>query len=81
MSENELLTTTGKILVWLYRKGGKARLAEARKEFGSKIYYHLGKMALKHYIILNEHIELTEKGKKYAECLSFCFSEDTESKE
>ena len=74
MSENELLSTTGKILVWLYRMGGKARLADARKQFGSKIYYHLGKMVLQHLIIINDYIELTDKGSKIAECLSLCFS-------
>ncbi|MEO3993823.1 MAG: hypothetical protein QN229_05940 [Desulfurococcaceae archaeon TW002] len=73
--EKELLTTTGRLLLFLGRSGGLATFTEARKFIGSQIYYAL-KQATTLGLVLEEEerkIKLTEKGKMLAECLAKCF--------
>ncbi|MFN3267988.1 MAG: hypothetical protein ACK416_01880 [Zestosphaera sp.] len=72
--EKELLTTTGRLLLFLGRSGGLATFTEARKFIGSQIYYALKQAATLGLVVEEERkIKLTEKGKTLAECLTKCF--------
>ncbi len=79
-----LLTAPAKLLIWLYEKGGEARLQEARETFGTNIYTVMYKLALHGLAELTEErrgkrVRLSEKGFMVAKCLSTCF--DTNSVE
>ena len=74
--EKELLTTTGRLLLFLGRNKGLATFTEVRKVIGSQIYYAL-KQAITLGLVVEEgegkKIRLTEKGSMIAECLVKCF--------
>jgi len=74
--EKELLTTTGRLLLFLGRGGGSATFTDARRFIGSQIYYAL-KQAITLGLVVEEEegrkIRLSEKGRALAECLVRCF--------
>jgi len=74
--EKELLTTTGRLLLFLGRSGGLATFTDVRRVIGSQIYYAL-KQAITLGLVVEEEegrrIRLTERGRILAECLARCF--------
>lgn len=74
--EKELLTTTGRLLIFLGKSGGLATFTDARRVIGSQIYYAL-KQAITLGLVVEEEegrrVRLTERGRALAECLARCF--------
>ncbi len=74
--EKELLTTTGRLLLFLGRSGGSATFTDARRFIGSQIYYAL-KQAITLGLVVEEEegrkVRLSERGRALAECLVKCF--------
>lgn len=73
--EKELLTTTGRLLLFLGKRGGLATFTDARRVIGSQIYYALKQATTLGLVVEEEgkRIRLTERGKVLAECLTRCF--------
>ena len=74
--EKELLTTLGRILVYLARSGKKkVRISDLRKYTSSQAYASAfvgDKLGLLIYDYKDKTAELTEKGRRLAECLVEC---------
>lgn len=74
--EKELLTTTGRLLLFLGKSGGLATFTDARRVIGSQIYYALKQATTLGLVVEEEEgrrIRLTERGRVLAECLTRCF--------
>lgn len=68
-----LLTSAAMILIYIYESGGSSLMGELRKQFGSKAYSNIYKLATEGYVIVRDReIVLTDRGKVVAECLARC---------